>query len=60
MLHILYSAGRGTVVTGRLERGIIKKGDAATVLGHGKEAKTTITGKIDSHCHNVLAAGNGL
>lgn len=37
-------SGRGTVVTGKLERGVIKKGDEAMVLGHGKSFKTTITG----------------
>jgi len=38
--------GRGTVVTGRLERGVIKKGDEAVVMGHGKQFKTTVTGKV--------------
>jgi len=38
-------AGRGTVVTGRLERGVIKKGDEAVVMGHGKQFKTTVTGR---------------
>jgi len=37
-------AGRGTVVTGRLERGVIKKGDEAQIVGHDKVIKTTITG----------------
>jgi len=36
--------GRGTVVTGRLERGTIKKGDQGVVMGHGEEFKTSITG----------------
>ncbi|MEZ6234948.1 MAG: elongation factor Tu [Phycisphaerales bacterium] len=37
--------GRGTVATGRIERGLIKVGDAAEVIGLSKEAlKTTITG----------------
>ena len=38
--------GRGTVVTGKLERGIVKKGDDGVILGHGKSLKTTVTGKI--------------
>jgi len=38
------AAGRGTVVTGKLERGVIKKGDEAVVMGHGKQFKTTVTG----------------
>jgi len=36
--------GRGTVVTGRLEHGVIKKGDEAVIMGHGKQFKTTVTG----------------
>jgi len=36
--------GRGTVVTGRLERGVVKKGDAAQLLGYGTSENTTITG----------------
>ncbi|XP_076059780.1 mitochondrial translation elongation factor Tu 1 [Oratosquilla oratoria] len=36
--------GRGTVVTGRLERGVIKKGMEAEFVGHNKKFKTTITG----------------
>ncbi|CAH1801389.1 unnamed protein product, partial [Owenia fusiformis] len=40
--HII--PGRGTVVTGRLERGVIKKGDTAEIMGYGQSKKTTITG----------------
>jgi len=36
--------GRGTVVTGRLERGVLKKGTECDVLGYNKVIKTTITG----------------
>src|SRR5205814_14702 len=37
--------GRGTVATGRIERGIIKVGDAAEIVGLQAENKTTtITG----------------
>jgi len=36
--------GRGTVVTGRIERGIIKVGDEVEILGFGDPMKTTITG----------------
>ena len=32
------------MVTGKLERGVIKKGDEAVLMGHGKGAKTTIAG----------------
>jgi len=36
--------GRGTVVTGRAERGVIKKGMECEILGYTKAFKTTITG----------------
>ncbi len=36
--------GRGTVVTGRVERGIVKVGDAVEIIGLKDTAKTTITG----------------
>src|SRR5688572_15776021 len=36
--------GRGTVVTGRIERGIIKVGEEVEILGFGDTRKTTVTG----------------
>ncbi|MEM9065812.1 MAG: elongation factor Tu [Planctomycetota bacterium] len=37
--------GRGTVATGRIERGVVKVGDEAEIVGLAKESnKTTITG----------------
>jgi elongation factor Tu len=36
--------GRGTVVTGRVERGIIKVGDEVEIVGLVDTAKTTVTG----------------
>lgn len=36
--------GRGTVVTGRIERGIIKVGDEVEIVGLMETKKTTITG----------------
>lgn len=36
--------GRGTVVTGRLERGIIKKGNECEFVGYNKVIKSTVTG----------------
>jgi elongation factor Tu len=36
--------GRGTVVTGRIERGIIKVGDEIEIIGMKAAAKTTVTG----------------
>ena len=40
-------AGRGTVVTGRLERGQLKKGDEAEIIGfRSSSIKTTVTGIV--------------
>ena len=39
-------AGRGTVVTGRVERGVIKKGVEAELVGYGSKLKTTVTGDL--------------
>jgi elongation factor Tu len=36
--------GRGTVGTGRIERGIIKVGDEVEIIGLGDQKKTTVTG----------------
>ncbi len=36
--------GRGTVVTGRIERGIIKVGEEVEIVGMKPTAKTTVTG----------------
>jgi len=36
--------GRGTVVTGRVERGIVKVGDEIEIIGFGETRKTTVTG----------------
>jgi len=36
--------GRGTVVTGRIERGIVKVGDEIEIIGMHETQKTTVTG----------------
>jgi elongation factor Tu len=36
--------GRGTVVTGRIERGIVKSGDEIEIVGFGETRKTVCTG----------------
>jgi elongation factor Tu len=36
--------GRGTVVTGRIERGIVKVGDEIEILGLGETRKSVVTG----------------
>lgn len=37
-------SGRGTVVTGRIERGIVKPGDEIEIIGIRPTVKTTVTG----------------
>jgi elongation factor Tu len=37
-------SGRGTVVTGRIERGVIKVGDEVEIVGLRPTSKTTVTG----------------
>ena len=37
-------AGRGTVVTGQIERGTVKKGAEVEIVGYKSKVKTTITG----------------
>jgi len=46
--HVYSIPGRGTVVTGRLERGIIKKGYECEFVGYNKVIKSTITGNFSS------------
>ncbi len=36
--------GRGTVVTGRIERGIVKTGDPIEIVGFGNTVASTVTG----------------
>ncbi len=36
--------GRGTVVTGRIERGVVKVGEEIEIVGFGESRKTTVTG----------------
>lgn len=42
MRIVCLSAGRGVVVTGRLERGRIKKGDKVQLIGNRSDAKGQI------------------
>ena len=36
--------GRGTVVTGRVERGVVKPGDEIEIVGMGERRKVVVTG----------------
>ena len=37
--------GRGTVVTGQVERGTLRKGDEVEFIGYKTKIKSTVTGK---------------
>lgn len=44
-IESIYSiSGRGTVLSGRVEKGVIKVGDEVEILGFGETKKTTCTG----------------
>ncbi len=36
--------GRGTVVTGRIESGVVKVGDTVSIIGFDRDTETTVTG----------------
>ena len=40
-----FQVNRGVVCSGRIERGVIKKGDACEVIGKGKRIKSSVVGK---------------
>ncbi|KAB7495812.1 Elongation factor Tu, mitochondrial [Armadillidium nasatum] len=42
--HVYSIQGRGTVVSGRIERGILKKGNDIEILGYGEKMKAVATG----------------
>ena len=43
--HVYQIKGRGAVVTGKLERGIIEKGKDAEVVGYGHKFLTQVGGE---------------
>lgn len=47
-------SGRGTVVTGKVERGTINKGAEVEIVGMGNSIKTTLTGIGKSSCPTSL------
>lgn len=52
-------SGRGTVVTGRVERGVMKKGDEAEIVGFKSKIRTTITGQLTCAPLDSLIMGFG-
>ena len=47
-------SGRGTVVTGRIETGVIKVGDDLEVVGLKSTQKSTCTGKYDMIRYDMI------
>jgi len=41
---VMTISGRGTVVTGRIERGIVKVGDPVDIVGFGEDKSSVVTG----------------
>ena len=48
-------SGRGTVVTGRIDRGMIKKGEEVEIVGFGETKKRVVTGV--EMCRKILDEG---
>ena len=44
IVDVFSISGRGTVATGRVERGVVNKGDEVEIVGYGSKMKTTLTG----------------
>lgn len=44
LVDVFTISGRGTVCTGRVERGVINKGDEVELVGFGPTTKTILTG----------------
>lgn len=44
--HVFSITGRGTVVTGRIERGVINLQQPVEILGYNETLKSTVTGKL--------------
>ena len=44
-------AGRGTVVTGRVERGTVKKGEEVEIIGHKTKMKAAVKGNEAWPCN---------
>src|SRR5438046_6613336 len=52
---VLSITGRGTVATGRIDRGKIKVGEEVEMVGFGKDKKVMVTG--EGMCSKVFGRG---
>lgn len=57
--HVYTIQGRGTVITGKLERGTLKRGDKVELLGCGRENVKTIISGLESFKKTVEVAEPG-
>ena len=56
-LFLSVFADKGTIVTGRVERGVAKKGDAIEVVGHNKVSKGIVGGKVSTNRNSSKISG---
>jgi len=57
--HIYTIQGRGTVITGKLHRGTLKKGDKVEIVGQGKDTVKTVISGLESFKKTVDQAEPG-
>jgi elongation factor Tu len=53
LIEVFSIGGRGTVATGRVERGRLEKGMEVEIVGFGPTLKTTVTGIEMFHKGNI-------
>ena len=56
---VLTKSGRGTVVTGRIERGVLKNGDEVEIVGLSNESKKTVITGIEMFRKELAEAQAG-
>ncbi|VDK77940.1 unnamed protein product [Onchocerca ochengi] len=57
--HVYAIKGRGTVITGKLERGSLKKGDKVELVGAGKEPVKSVVSSIETFRKSLDVAEPG-
>ncbi|EJD75299.1 translation elongation factor Tu [Loa loa] len=57
--HVYAIKGRGTVITGKLERGSLKKGDKVEIVGAGKEPIKSVVSSLETFRKSVDVAEAG-
>lgn len=57
--HVYAIKGRGTVITGKLERGTLKKGDKVEIVGAGKEPVKSVISSLETFKKSLDVAEPG-